>query len=169
MLSLRRLLPLCLLLAALPALAGAPDTLAGTWELDLKASSDPQPVLKRMGANWLIREAAKSVRPTHIIIAGNGRFSLTIKSLIVTRRYLVVLDDSTKTDDDFFGHPFFYTSHVEGDAVVSQGVVDLGDKGSMKLSLKRFVDEQGRMRLCITLFPDGEAPLEIQRVFQRRA
>ena len=91
---------------ALPAFAGAPDDLAGTWELDLEASSDPVPVLDRMGANFLIKHAAKSVRPTHVIIAGNGRFSLTIKSLIVTRRYLVVLDDNTKTDDDFFGHPF---------------------------------------------------------------
>jgi len=154
---------------ALPAFAGAPDDLAGTWELDLEASSDPVPVLERMGANFLLKHAAKTVRPTHVIIAGKGKFSLTIKSLIVTRRYLVVLDDKTETPDDFFGHPFAYTSHVEGDAVVSKGEVDLGKKGRMPLGLKRFVDDKGRMRLHITLFPRGESPIEIQRVFQRRA
>ncbi|HZC34912.1 MAG TPA: hypothetical protein VE242_04825 [Chthoniobacterales bacterium] len=60
---------------------------SGTWVLDLKASSSPEPILKRLGASWIERTLGSSVQleSTYIqtpsmLTAGRS----TVKSLCVS-------------------------------------------------------------------------------------
>lgn len=156
-----------MLLFASGAQAGVPQTLEGRWDLDLEASGDPTPLLDALEAGFIVRRAAHSVRPTHVIAVNEGGFDIKVKTLLMTNRRTVVLDGATATDDDFFGHAVTYTSRVEGERVVSTGTIDLGARGRVPLTMERFIDAQGRMCLDIIVTTPGSGRLVASRVFTR--
>jgi hypothetical protein len=151
-------------LAAEPADVGQ---LAGEWRLDLEASSDPVPALERLDVSWVVRKAARSVRPRNRIDLKDGTLTNVMQSLIVTRTVTQKLDGATPTQEDFFGYALTYTSVVEGGAVVSRGSIDLKKDGKAPVELRREVQPDGRMTLTIKVSPPEEQPLEIVRVFNR--
>lgn len=161
---------LFLVLLAMPALAAETGVtaLTGTWLLDLEKSSNPTPALERVGVNWLIRKAAASVRTTNVIVATEEKMTYEVKSSIAGRRLVLVFDGKTVTTDDFFGNALAYTSKVEGGAIVSNGTVDMKDRGKFPLELRRQVNADGTMSLRISIFPPNEEPVVLLRVFNRK-
>ena len=149
--------------------SGTPaNPLAGTWKLDREASSDLTPVLAHFEASFVTRKVANSVAPTNVITWKGDRFELAVKAM-VTRVSTVVLDGVTPTSDELFGNPYTFTSTLVGQAVVSHGHVARSAGVKEPLELRRAVEPDGRMQLRIIIAPDGGAPLEIRRVFNRVA
>jgi hypothetical protein len=136
--------------------------------LDLERSTDPGPVLERLDVPWLLRKIGPTVKVTNIIVTTPERLVIEVKSsLVPSKRNTLVLDGSTPTNDDFFGHPFTYLVTVEGDTVVGRGHVTL-KKEKVPLELRRRVEEDGAMTLRIIVTPPGEKTIELVRVFKRK-
>lgn len=143
--------------------------LDGTWVLDLERSTDPGPVLQRLDVPWVLRKVGPTVRVTNVIVTTPQKAVVEAKStLIPSKRTTLVFDGVTPTKDDFFGHPFSYVVTLEGDTIVSRGEVILPKEGKVPLELRRRVDEEGRMIYRIICTPQGEQPLEVVRVFNRK-
>lgn len=141
--------------------------LEGVWQLDLEKSTDTAPILERLGINWFVRKAAKSVRPIHRLRVNNGTLFLEIDGTIAKKRYQLVLDGKTPTKDDFFGDEFSYTTALENGVFVSTGrMTDEAKKTG--ISLRRWLADDGLMIYRITLLPDGQEPIVIDRVFRRK-
>lgn len=136
--------------------------------LDLERSTDPAPVLERLGVSWLLRKVGPTVRTTNVIVTSADRATIEVKSSIAGRRNVLVFDGATPTKDDFFGNPLVYVVTVEGDTVVGRGHVTLEKEGKVPLELRRRVEEDGAMTLRIIVTPAGEPPLELKRVFKRK-
>ncbi|MCA3012669.1 MAG: hypothetical protein INH41_09755 [Myxococcaceae bacterium] len=141
--------------------------LEGTWQLDLAQSTDTGPILEKLGVNWFVRQVAKSARPVHRIRVDAGTVFLEIDAAVAKRRYQLALDGKTPTKDEFFGDPFEYTTVLEDGAFVSTGkMTDPAKKGG--ITLRRSMREDGLMLYRITLLPEGQPPIVIDRVFRRR-
>ncbi len=145
---------------------GSPDSLAGTWKLDDRASSDLAPVLAHYEAGLLVRRFASSVSPTNVIALQPDRLLIEVRALTVSRKNTVFFDGKTPTDDDLFGNPYRYTSVLEAGEVVSTGRVKHGAEEDA-LSMRRFVTPEGQMVLQMTIAPPAGKPLEVRRVFNR--
>jgi hypothetical protein len=142
--------------------------LDGTWVLDLERSTDPGPVLERLGVAWLLRKVGPTVRTTNVIVTSADRVTIEVKSAIGGRRNVLVFDGTTPTRDDFFGNPLSYVVTLEGDTIVGRGHVTLEKEGEVPLELRRRVEEDGSMTLRIVVTPAGEKPVELKRVFKRK-
>ena len=171
-----RSLLLAAALLALPAVAqsadagaGASHPLAGTWKLDLQASSDPKPMLEHFSANFLVRGFSKSVETINVITWTGEGFALRVKAPLHDKRTQIHFDGKTPTKDEFFGNPYTYTSRLEGDAVVSTGTVLVNGGAEEGLAMRRLVEPDGRMVLYMTITPKEGKPLEVKRVFKRQA
>jgi len=141
--------------------------LEGVWQLDLEKSTDTAPILEKLGVGWFVRSAAKSVRPIHRIRLNNGTLFVEIDATVSKKRFQLVLDGATPTKDDFFGDEFSYTTVLENGVFRSAGRMTDPTK-KMGISLRRELTADGLMLYCITLLPDGQEPLVINRVFRRK-
>lgn len=158
---------LLLVLLQVPDAGVASHPLEGVWQLDLEKSTDTAPILEKLGVNWFVRRAAKSVRPIHRIRVNGGTLFLEIDASISKKRYQLVLDGKTQTKDEFFGDEFAYTTVLQDGAFVSSGrMTDESKKTG--ISLKRWLADDGLMIYRITLLPDGKEPIVIDRVFRRK-
>lgn len=157
---------------ALLVLLSAPDggvnahPLEGVWQLDLERSTDTAPILEKLGVNWFVRKAAKSVRPIHRIRVNQNTLFVEIDASISKKRFQLVLDGATPTTDEFFGAPFAYTTVLDHGVFRSTGKMTDPEK-KMGITLGRELMEDGVMRYRITLLPDGQEPLVIDRIFRR--
>jgi hypothetical protein len=141
--------------------------LEGVWQLDLAQSTDTAPILEKLGVNWFVRQAAKSARPIHRLRVNDNTLFLEIEASIAKKRYQLVVDGKSPTRDEFFGDPFEYTTVLENGAFVSNGkMTDPAKKAG--ITLHRSLREDGLMLYRITLMPDGQEPIVINRVFRRK-
>ncbi|MBL8921836.1 MAG: hypothetical protein JNJ54_23465 [Myxococcaceae bacterium] len=158
---------LLLVLAQTPDAGVSSHPLEGVWQLDLEKSTDTAPILEKLGINWFVRKAAKSVRPIHRIRVNNGTLFLEIDGTIAKKRYQIVLDGKTLTKDEFFGDEFSYTTVLEDGVFVSTGRMT-DDAKKSGINLRRWLGEDGLMTYRISLLPDGKEPIVIDRVFRRK-
>ena len=98
---------------------GGSSALDGTWQLELERSTNPTALLERLDVGWLIKKAAPSARPTHVIVTGDERISIEVQSPLNTRKTTLVLDGRTTATDDFFGNGVEYTARREGDTIIT--------------------------------------------------
>lgn len=152
-----------LLLSASPSL----KDFDGTWELDLKASSDPAAMLDRLGAPWVLKKSATSVTVTQVISSAPGSLTVEAQSAMGSRSSTQVLDGKTPKVSELFGMQARVISVFQGGEIRSTGTLEL-EGGPVPLSLRRTVEADGTMHLVITLAPKDEAPVSITRVFRRR-
>ncbi len=161
---------LAILLLQVPD-AGVPShPLEGVWKLDLEKSTDTEPILESLGMSWFVRKAAKSVRPVHRIrmneVNGAPTLFVEIDATVSKKRFQLVLDGKTPTDDEFFGDAFSFTTQLEKGVFVSKGrMKDEAKKAG--IGLRRELLENGLMRYQISLLRDGKEPIVIDRIFQR--
>jgi hypothetical protein len=141
--------------------------LEGVWQLDLEKSTDTGPILEKLGVNWFVRRAAKSVRPIHRIRVNSGTLFVEIDASISKKRYQLVLDGATATKDEFFGDELSYTTVLDNGVFRSTGRMTDPSK-KMGMSLMRQLTDDGLMLYRITLSPDGQEPMVIDRVFRRK-
>lgn len=117
---------------------------------------------------WLLKKAAPSARPTHVIVTGDERISVEVQSPLNTRKTALVLDGKTTATDDFFGNGVEYTARREGDAIVTSGVMTSPKLGKVPLETRRSVQDDGTMLYTISLTFPGEPPTVLKRVFKRK-
>lgn len=161
---------LALLLLQVPD-GGLPShPLEGVWKLDLEKSTDTEPILEQLGMSWFVRKAAKTVRPVHRIrmneVGGTPTLFVEIDATVSKKRFQLVLDGKTPTDDEFFGDAFSFTTELKDGVFLSKGRMKDEEKKA-GIALRRELLASGLMRYQISLLRDGKEPIVIDRVFQR--
>ncbi len=140
--------------------------LDGVWQLDLEKSTDPMPALEKMGASVFLKMGARSVRPIHRIKVTDTTLVFDLDTPIAKRHHELALDGTTAHADEFFGSEFSYTTQLIDGAFISKGRMKDPTK-KMAIELRRELMADGLMLYRITLLPDGEQPLVLNRVFRR--
>jgi hypothetical protein len=147
---------------------GALSALDGTWQLDLAKSDDPTSVLEKLDVGWLIKKAAPTTRPTHVIVTAQNQATIEIQSPLSTRKSTLIFDGKSVATDDFFGSAIEYTANREGDTIVTHGVMKHSKLGKVAFDTRRLVQDDGTMLYAISLTVPGEAPRVLKRVFRKK-
>jgi hypothetical protein len=153
-------------LLVLSLLTQTPEPLTGTWELDLKASSDLTPLFDFFEVGGLKRSIGKSATPTQIIDLTAERMVITIKAPFKNGTKTWPLDGKSVVEDDVLGNTMKATARYEKGTVVGSGTVAW--KGAdVPLTLRRFI-ENGQMVQELVLLPKGQEPIVNRRVFSKK-
>lgn len=150
----------------LSLLVQTPEPLNGTWELDLKASSDLTPLFDFFEVNPITRSVGKSIVTTQVVDLTPERLQITIKSAFKNGTKTWKLDGKAIIEDDVLGNPMKATSRYEKGMVVGEGTV-IWKGAPVALSLRRYI-ENGQMVQEMVLLPKGQEPITNRRVFNRK-
>ena len=141
---------------------------AGTWELDIKASTDPTPLLEAAGASFMVRQVGPRVGMTQEITQYTDRLEVARKALIFTEDITLFYDGRNSPSKDLNGNPVTMTSgwNVEKTTLVTVVPTKLDDDSMGVMTGQRYIDDKGRIIIDMALkTPKGV--LYGRRIFRR--
>jgi hypothetical protein len=172
-------LPTHLLLVAAGALllpvspASARTDFNGNWELDLRASSSPDAVLKRLGASWVERQFGGSLKLQATYIQTPHLLTVDLRGLGFRRTDKLPIDNKPQSQEDSLLGRYTIRTYWSGNGAQLVSAVSLHtkDKRDAQVTIVRELSDGGKtLVLSGTLKVVGEsASWTLRRVWRRRA
>ena len=79
--------------------AGSTD-FSGTWRLDLRSSSSPEPILKRLGASWVERTLGSSLQLESTYTQTPDSLTVRLRGPAFNRTDVMRIDNKPETKED---------------------------------------------------------------------
>jgi hypothetical protein len=170
--------PVRLLLIAVGALLlsfghalGATD-LSGTWVLDLRASSSPDPMLKRLGASWVARQFGGSLQLTATYIQTPDSLTAHLRGVGFQSTYVVRIDNKPQMQQDPLLGRYTIRTFWSGNGTQLISAVSLRTKDSRdaQVTIVRELADGGKtLNIAGTLKITGESGTwTLRRIWRKR-
>lgn len=151
-----------LLLAHLALAAPVPGAFAGSWALDAAASSDPAPLLARLGVPSFLASATGSSVQT--LVVSGSRLTVSVDSVLGDKTETVDLDSGAEYSGSFLSWTYRVRPRLDGEVVVSTGSLRVGEQ-DLPFETRRSAAGD-RMTVEIRVGSGAELVV-LQRVFRR--
>ena len=144
----------------------------GKWELDLRASGSPDPILKRLGASWIERQLGGSVKLQATYTQTAELLTVTLRAPAFNRTDVMRIDNKPETKED--GRTGRYTIRTfwagNGTQLTSAITFRTKDSRDAQLMIVRELADGGKtLTLSGTLKIAGEPKTyHLRRVWRRR-
>lgn len=150
------------LLLAVALAAAPPASMAGTWTLDLAASSDPAPVLEKLGIPGFLGKAAGS--STQKVSVQGERLVVEVDGSLGDRTETVDLSGAHPVTGSFFGYDFRVVPRLVGDTIVAAGTIRIDGKDQVFVSRRSVSGSVMTVDTTIGTDPDA---VTLRRVFRK--
>jgi hypothetical protein len=154
-----------------PGAAGSTD-FSGTWVLDLRASSSPEPILKRLGASWVERTLGGSLKLESTYTQTPHSLTVHLRGPAFNRTDVMRIDNQPETKEDSRTGRYtirtWWSGH--GKQLVSAVSLRTKDSRDAQLTIVRELADGGRtLILAGTLKITGDAGTwTVRRVWRKR-
>ena len=159
-----------LLLVVSPAFARTDFN--GNWELDLRASSSPDAVLKRLGASWVERQFGGTLKLQATYIQTPHLLTVHLRGLGFRRTDKLPIDNKPQSQEDSLLGRYTIRTYWSGNGaqLVSAVALHTKDKRDAQVTIVRELSDGGKtLVLSGTLKVVGESALwTLRRVWRRR-
>ena len=146
---------------------------SGTWVVDLKASDSPEPILKRLGASWLQRKLATSLKIEATYRQTKDRLIIVTRTTAFSRTEELQLDGRPVTKAESLAGPYTERTFwsADGTSLISISAFRTRDGKDARLRVaRRTTDGGGTLLLNETLDVAGEPPQPVvRRVWHRKS
>lgn len=167
----RSLLAVCAFWFGCTLAAVASVDFSGTWVVDLKASDSPDPILKRLGAGWLQRKLATSLKVEATYHQAKDRLTIVTRTPAFSRTEELLLDGRpvTKTESLTGSYTERTFWSADGTRLISISTFRTKDGKDARLRVARQSADGGRtLLLSETLDVAAEPPPPVVRRVWRR-
>jgi hypothetical protein len=151
--------------------AGSTD-LSGTWVLDLRASSSPEPILKRLGASWVERTLGSSLQLQSTYIQTPHLLTVHIRGPAFNRTDVMRIDNKPETKEESRTGRYTIRTFWSADGTQLISAVSLRTKDSRdaQFTIVRELADGGKtLILTGTLKITGESgTYTVRRVWRKR-
>jgi len=142
---------------------------SGVWELDLKASDSPVPMMEATGAPWYERQAAKSMGVTQTITQTAAQVTLQVDSAAHDREETLPLDGSPFQSTDRHGEPVSSSTTLVGETMVTKSTAKVHDGRRVPVTITRTLEDGGKTLVqVVKMEVDVAKPLVMKRVFRKK-
>jgi hypothetical protein len=126
---------------------------SGTWVLDLRASSSPDPILKRLGASWVERQLGSSLELELTYIQTPHLLTVHIRDPAFRRTDLIRINNQPETEEEPRTGRYTIRTRWSGNGTQLVSAVSLRTKDSRdaQLTIVRELADGGK-----TLILNGE-------------
>jgi hypothetical protein len=134
-----------LVFLSVPSAVGSTD-FSGTWVLDLKASSSPEPILKRLGASWIERTLGSSVQLESTYIQTPSMLTVHIRGPGFRRTDKMRTDNQPETKEDTRTGQYTIRTWWSGDGkqLISAVSFRTKDQRDAQLTIVRELADDGK-------------------------
>jgi hypothetical protein len=151
--------------------AGSTD-LSGAWVLDLRASSSPEPILKRLGASWVERTLGSSLQLQSTYIQTPHLLTVHIRGPAFNRTDVMRIDNKPETKEESRTGRYTIRTFWSADGTQLISAVSLRTKDSRaaQFTIVRELADGGKtLILTGTLKITGESgTYTVRRVWRKR-
>jgi hypothetical protein len=151
--------------------AGLTD-FSGAWVLDLRASSSPEPILKRLGASWVERTLGSSLQLQSTYIQTPDSLTVQLRGPAFNRTDVMRIDNKPETKEEprtgRYTIRTFWSAH--GTQLVSTISLRTKDSRDAQFSIVRELTDGGKtLVLTGTLkVTDESGTYTVRRVWRKR-
>ena len=144
----------------------------GTWVLDLRASSSPEPILKRLGASWVERTLGSSLQLQSTYTQTPDLLTVQLRAPAFSRTDVMRIDNKPETKEEprtgRYTIRTFWSAH--GTQIVSAVSLRTKDSRDAQFSIVRELADGGKtLVLTGTLKVTGESgTYTVRRVWRKR-
>lgn len=139
-----------------------PASLVGVWTLDVAASSDPAPVLAKLGVPSFLASASGSSTQTLSIVGDD--LVVTVDGAFGERTETVDFDQKKAYTGSMFGYDYRVFPKLDGEAVVSAGTIRIGGKDQFFQTRRTAA---GAVMTIETTIGTGAEAVTLRRVFRK--
>ena len=144
----------------------------GTWDVDLRASGSPDPILKRLGASWIVRQFGGVVQLQATYKQTPDVLTVTLKGPGFKRMDAMRINNRPEPKEDSSTGRYTIRTFWAGNGTQLNSVISFRTKDSRdaQLTIVRELSEGGKtLTLNGTLKIAGESQTyTLQRVWRRR-
>jgi hypothetical protein len=146
---------------------------SGTWALDLRSSSSPDPIMKRLGASWVERQLGSSLQLESTYIQTPHLLTVYMRGPAFRRTDVIRINNQPETKEDpqtgRYTIRTWWSGH--GSQLVSAVSLRTKDSRDAELTIARELADGGKALILIgTLKVKGESGTwMVRRVWRRRA
>ena len=154
-----------------PGAAGSTD-FSGTWVLDLRASSSPEPILKRLGASWVERTLGSSLQLQSTYTQTPDSLTVHLRGPAFDRTDVMRIDNKPQTKEEprtgRYTIRTFWSAH--GTQLISAISLRTRDSRDGQFTIVRELADGGKtLTLTGTLKITGESgTYTVRRVWRKR-
>ena len=145
----------------------------GTWVLDLRASSSPEPVLKRLGASWIERQFGSTMQMESTYTQTPKVLTVQLRAIGFRRTDVMRIDNQPETKEDSRTGRYTMRTFWAGNGAQLNSDVAFRTKDSRDAQFRivRELADSGKTLVLIgTLKIAGESKVwTLRRVWRRRA
>lgn len=157
------------LAVGLAGIAGANDTLDGTYILDPEASDDPSPIMKILGMNAVMRAVARKMKTKMIIDGEPGQVTINLESSVGSNESVLQTDGTPIVAEggEFGSGAMAMRWNDDGTALIAVSDTILADGRKVhNVTTRKLIDADTLLQqFDVTI--EGEDPTTLKRIFRR--